>query len=89
MYIKTVLALLVIGTTFGGALIGLTNFFNNPSIYNNHQAFATHMETATSNETSVVHQGIIASSPSRQIKPEADEHLQSAVILPYRSDGSI
>ena len=29
------------------------------------------------------------SSPSPQIKPEANEHLQSAVILPYRSDGSI
>ena len=47
------------------------------------------METATSNEKSVVHQGIIASSPSRQIKPEPNEHLQSAVILPYRRDGSI
>jgi hypothetical protein len=91
MYIKTVLVLLVIGTTFGGVLIGITNFFNNPSIYNNHQAFATHMETATSNETSVVHQGIIASGPNPQIKPEPNEvgNRQSAVILPYRSDGSI
>ena len=61
MYIKTILVLLVIGTTFGGSLIGITNFFNNPSIYNNHQAFATHMETATSNEKSVVPSGIIAS----------------------------
>jgi hypothetical protein len=89
MYIKTILVLLVIGTTFGGSLIGITNFFNNPSIYNNHQAFATHMETATSNEKSVVHQGIIASSPNPQIKPEPNEGRQSAVILPYRSDGSI
>jgi len=89
MYIKTILVLLVIGTTFGGSLIGITNFFNNTSIYNNHQAFATHMETATSNEKSVVHQGIIASSPNPQIKPEPNEGRQSAVILPYRSDGSI
>ena len=89
MYIKTILVLLVIGTAFGGSLIGITNFFNNPSIYNNHQAFATHMETATSNEKSVVHQGIIASSPNPQIKPEPNEGRQSAVILPYRSDGSI
>jgi hypothetical protein len=81
--------LLVIGTTLGGVLIGITSFFNNPSIYNNHQAFATHMETATSNETSVVHEGIIASSPNPQIKYEPNEGRQAAVILPYRSDGSI
>jgi hypothetical protein len=89
MYIKTILVLFVIGATFGGSLIGITNFFNNPSIYNNHQAFATHMETATSNEKTVVHQGIIASGVNPQIEPESNESRQSAVILPYRSDGSI
>jgi hypothetical protein len=73
-----------------GVLLGITNFVNNNIIYNNnHQAFATHMQTATSNEKSVVHQGIIASGPNPQIKPEPNEGRQSAVILPYRSDGSI
>ena len=47
------------------------------------------MDTATSNEKTVVHQGIIASSPSPQVKPMPNEHLQSVVILPFRSDGSI
>jgi hypothetical protein len=73
-----------------GVLLGITNFVNNNIIYNNnHQALATHMETATSNEKTVVHQGIIASGPNPQIKLEPNEDLQSAVILPYRSDGSI
>ena len=63
VYIKTTFVLFVIGVAFGGPLIGITNFFNNNIIYNNHQAFATHMNTATSNEKTVVHQGIIASSP--------------------------
>ena len=53
------------------------------------QVFATHMDTATSNEKTVVHQGIIASSPSPQIIPRPNEHLQTVVVLPYRSDGSI
>jgi hypothetical protein len=52
-------------------------------------AFATHMDTANSTEKTVVHQGIIASSPNPQIKPEPNEGRQSAVILPYRSDGTI
>ena len=52
------------------------------------QVFATHMDTATSNEKTVVHQAIIASSPSPQIV-RANEHLQTVVVLPYRSDGSI
>jgi hypothetical protein len=77
----------VIGIAFGGPLLGITNFFNNNIIYN-HQAFATHMNTATSNEKTVVHQGIIASSPSPQVKPMPNEHLQSVVILPFRIDGS-
>jgi hypothetical protein len=47
------------------------------------------MNTATSNEKTVVHQGIIASGPNPQIKPEPNEGRQSAVILPYRSDGSV
>ena len=53
------------------------------------QVFATHMDTATSDEKTVVHQGIIASSPSPQIVPRPNEHLQTVVVLPYRSDGSI
>ena len=89
MYIKTTFVLFVIGVVFGGPLLGITNFVNNNIIYNNHQAFAIHMETATSNEKTVVHQGIIASGPNPQIKPEPNEGRQSVVILPYRSDGSI
>ena len=89
VYIKTTFVLFVIGVAFGVLLIGITNFVNNNIIYNNHQAFATHMETATSNEKTVVHQGIIASGPNPQIKPEPNEGRQSVVILPYRSDGSI
>ena len=89
MYIKKVLVTFIITIAFGVLLIGITNFVNNNIIYNNHQAFATHMETATSNEKTVVYQGIIASGPNPQIKPEPNEGRQSAVILPYRSDGSI
>lgn len=89
VYIKATFVLFVIGVAFGVLLIGITNFVNNNIIYNNHQAFATHMETATSNEKTVVHQGIIASGPNPQIKPEPNEGRQSVVILPYRSDGSI
>jgi hypothetical protein len=90
MYLKTVLVILIIAVAFGVPLIGITNFVNNNIIYNNnHQAFATHMQTATSNEKAVVHQGIIASGPNPQIKLEPNEHLQSAVILPYRMDGSM
>jgi hypothetical protein len=88
VYTKTTLVLFVIGVLFGGLLLGITNFFNNNIIYN-HQAFATHMDTATSNEKTVVHQGIIASGPNPQIKPEPNEGRQSVVILPYRMDGSI
>ncbi|MGB8025478.1 MAG: hypothetical protein WCF06_14325 [Nitrososphaeraceae archaeon] len=89
MYINTALVIFIISIVLG-VLLGITNFVNNNIIYNNnHQAFATHMETATSNEKTVVHQGIIASGPNPQIKLEPNEDLQSAVILPYRSDGSI
>ena len=89
MYINTALVIFIISVVLG-VLLGITNFVNNNIIYNNnHQAFATHMETATSNEKTVVHQGIIASGPNPQIKLEPNEDLQSAVILPYRSDGSI
>src|SRR5919197_5768432 len=89
MYIKTILVLFVIGVAFGGALLGTTNLFKNNNIIYNHQAFATHMDTATSNEKTVVHQGIIASSPSSaQGKPRSNERLQTVVILPFRSDGS-
>jgi hypothetical protein len=89
MHIKTVLVLFIIGIVFGGLLLGITNFFNNNINIYNHQAFATHMDTATSNETTVVHQGIIASSPNPQIKPRPNEQLQSVVILPYRTDSLI
>ena len=89
MYINTALVIFIMSVALG-VLLGITNFVNNNIIYNNnHQAFATHMETANSNEKTVVHQGIIASGPNPQIKLEPNEDLQSAVILPYRSDGSI
>jgi hypothetical protein len=88
MHIKTVLVIFIIAIVIGVPLLGITNFVNN-IIYNHHQAFATHMDTATSNETTIVHQGIVASSPSPQIIPRPNEHLQTVVILPYRSDGSI
>src|SRR5919199_1168117 len=89
MYIKTILVLFVIGVAFGGLLLGITNLFKNNNIFYNHQVFATHMGTATSNEKTVVHQGIIASSPSSaQVKPRSNERLQTVVILPFRSDGS-
>jgi hypothetical protein len=68
MYIKSVLVLFVIGIVFGEPLLGKTNLFNSFMIYD-HQAFATHMNTATSNEKTVVHQGIIASGKSPQVKP--------------------
>ena len=89
MHIKTVLVIFVIGIAFGGPLVAITNFVNNNIHIYNHQAFATHMDTATSNEKTVVHQGIIASSPSSaQVKPRSNERLQTVVILPFRSDGS-
>jgi len=89
MYINTVLVIFIISVALG-VLLGIINFVNNNIIYNNnHQAFAAHMETANSNEKTVVHQGIIASRPSPQVKLEPNEHLQSVDILPYRSDGSI
>lgn len=90
MHIKTVLVISIIAIVTGVPLLGITNNFVDNIIYNNHhQAFATHMDTATSNETTIVHQGIVASSPSPQIIPRPNEHLQTVVILPYRSDGSI
>lgn len=89
MYINIALVIFIISVTLG-VLLGITNFVNNNIIYNNnHQAFATHMETATSNEKTVVHQGIIASSPSPQVKPMPNEQIQQVIILPYRSDSSI
>jgi hypothetical protein len=89
MYVKIILMLFVIAVALGGSLLGLTSFANSTSIFNNHQAFANHMNTANSNETRVVHQAIIASSPSPQIEPQPNEQLQSVVVLPYRTDGSI
>ena len=70
-------------------MLGITNFFDNNIHIYNHQAFATHMDTATSNEKTVVHQGIIASSPSLVFgKARPNEQLQNIVILPYRNDSS-
>ena len=86
-----VAAILIIGASsllaLTNTIIGSTNINNNKQFLQ--QAYATHMSTATSNETTVVHQGIIASSPNPQIKPEPNEGRQSAVILPFRMDGSI
>ena len=83
--------ILIIGAS---SLLAVTNTINGSTNNNNNkqflqQAFATHMDTATSNEKTVVHQGIIASSPSPQVKPMPNEHLKSVVILPFRIDGSI
>ena len=89
MRIKTLLGIfiIIIAVAVVGPFLGITNFVNN--ILYNHQAFATHMDTATSNETTIVHQGIVASSPNPQIVPQPNEQHQSVVILPYRIDGSI
>lgn len=87
MHIKTVLVIFIIAIVIGVPLLGITNFVNN--IIYNHQAFATHMDTATSNEKTIVHQGIVASSPNPQIVPQPNKQNQSVVILPYRIDGSI
>jgi hypothetical protein len=65
-----------------------SNSYNNSNQLFLQQAFATHMDTATSNETTILHQGIIASQPSPQIKPKPNEQLQTVVILPFRNDGS-
>ena len=88
MHIKTVLVIFIIAIVIGVPLLGITNNFVDNIIYS-HQAFATHMDTATSNDKTIVHQGIVASSPSPQIKPGPNEQLESVVILPYRIDGSI
>jgi hypothetical protein len=90
--IRALVTLTVVAIIIAAPLLAITNTINNNSNNNNQflrQAFATHMDTANSTETSIVHQGIIASSPSPQIKPGPNEHLQTVVILPYRSDGSI
>ncbi len=94
MQIRTLVTFTVIGIMLvigAQPLRSVTNIINSSNIQFLQQAFATHMETATSNEKTVVHQGIIASGPNPQIKPEPNEvgSRQSAVILPYRSDGSI
>jgi hypothetical protein len=82
-------AVMTIVLTFGTPLLlSLIKTVNSSNQFLPH-VFATHMDTATSNETTVVHQGLIASSPSPQIMPGPNEHLQTVVVLPYRSDGSI
>jgi hypothetical protein len=86
MYIKSLLSRFIIIVAIAGPLLGITSFVSN---IHNYEAFATHMDTATSQETTVLHQAIIASSPSPQIEPQPNEQLQSVVVLPYRSDGSV
>jgi hypothetical protein len=86
IHIKASLAIFITAVVIAGSLLGITNFVSN---IHNHQAFATHMETATSQETRIIHQAIIASSPSPQIEPQPNEQLQSVVVLPFRSDGSV
>ena len=90
--IRALVTFSVVAIIIAAPLLAITNTVNNNNDNNNQflqQAFANHMDTANSTETSIVHQGIIASSPSPQIIPRPNEHLQSVVILPYRSDGSI
>ena len=90
MQIRALVTFAVVATIIAALLLAITNTINNNN--NNQflqQAFAIHMDTANSTETTIVHQGIIASSPSPQIIPRPNEHLQTVVILPYRSDGSI
>jgi len=89
MHINTVLVIFIIAIVIGVPLLGITNFVDDITYNNHHQAFATHMDTATSNEKTIVHQGIVASSPNPQIVPQPNEQLESVVILPYRIDGSI
>ena len=82
-------AVVTIVLTFGTPLsLSLINIVNSSNQFLPN-AFATHMDTATSNEKTVVHQGVIASSPSPQIIPGPNENLQTVVVLPYRSDGLI
>jgi hypothetical protein len=87
MQIKAPLATFIIAVAIGGPLLGITSYVSNN--IHNYEVFATHMGTATSQETTVLHQAIIASSPSPQIEPQPNEQLQSVVVLPYRNDGSI
>jgi hypothetical protein len=88
--IRALVIFTIVATIISASLIAITNTINNSN--NNQflqQAFANHMDTANSTETTIVHQGIIASSPSPQIKPGPNEQLQTVVILPFRIDGSI
>jgi len=90
--IRPLVTFAVVSIIIAAPSLPITNTINNSNNNTNQflqQAFATHMDTANSTETSIVHQGIIASSPNPQIVPQPNEQLQSVVILPYRSDGSI
>jgi hypothetical protein len=86
MYIKAPFARSIMAVAIAGPLLGITSFVSN---IHNDEVFATHMDTATSQETTILHQAIIASSPSPQIEPRPNERLESVVVLPYRSDGSV
>jgi len=90
--IRALVTFAVVAIIIAAPSLAITNTVNNNNDNNNQflqQAFANHMDTANSTETSIVHQGIIASSPNPQIKPRPNEQLQSVVVLPYRIDGSI
>ena len=87
MHLRALLATFIITVAIAGPLLGITNFVSNN--IHNYEAFATHMDTATSQENTVLHQAIIASSPSPQIEPRPNERLESVVVLPYRNDDSI
>ena len=91
MQIRALVTFAVVATIIAAPLLAITNTINDNNNNNQflQQAFANHMDTANSTETSIVHQGIVASSPNPQIKPRPNEQLQSVVILPYRIDGSI
>jgi hypothetical protein len=86
MYINALFVRFIIAFAITGPLLGITSFVSNT---HNYEVFAAHMDTATSQETTVLHQAIIASSPSPQIEPRPNERLESVVVLPYRSDGSV
>ena len=84
MQIRALVTFSVVVTIIAALLLAIINTINNNN--NNQflqQAFATHMDTANSTETTIVHQGIIASSPNPQILPQPNKQNQSVVILPY------
>ena len=77
MQIRALVTFAVVATIIAALLLAITNTINdNNTNQFLQQAFATHMDTATSNEKTIVHQGIIASSPNPQIVPQPNEQLE-------------